>query len=203
MKTIYSFMFTLSLSLSVGVFAQPDPQAVTILGKTADALAQGGGIRVTFGGTSKGTLLLDGERFYLINGDIQSWFDGKTQWTYLEKSGEVNISIPSSEELQGINPYTLLSAAPNGYQSRYMGMKSRDGKQGYEVILTPEQKQDLPSVTLLVSKTYRPLYIKVEQEGMSAVEIRVLSYEEHLRFDDTTFRFDKDKFPGVEVIDLR
>ena len=105
-KKIY--LLVLAFCLSTGVFAQKDKQAREVLDKTAAAMKNAGGIRAVFGGTSNGTLLLKGEQFYLNSGGVQSWFDGKTQWSYLESSGEVNISSPTPEELQGINPYSLL-----------------------------------------------------------------------------------------------
>lgn len=200
-KKIY--LLALALSLAVSVFAQKDKQAREVLDKTAAALKQAEGVRATFGGTAQGTLLLKGDRFYLSSGGIQSWFDGKTQWSYLEDSEEVNVSNPTPEELQTINPYALLSIYKNGYNYKYAGMKSRNGKQGYEVILTPEKKQDIAAITLFVSKTYQPIYIKVEQSNKSVNEIMVNSYQTHQPLDNATFTFDKKKFPNAEVIDLR
>lgn len=104
-----TYLLVLILFLSVSLSAQKDKQAREILDKTANALQQAGGIRATFGGTGNGTLLLKGNRFYLNSGGIQSWFDGTTQWSYLESSEEVNVSNPTPEELQTINPYALLS----------------------------------------------------------------------------------------------
>ena len=198
-----TYLLVLILFLSVSLSAQKDKQAREILDKTANALQQAGGIRATFRGTGNGTLLLKGNRFYLNSGGIQSWFDGKTQWSYLESSEEVNVSNPTPEELQTINPYALLSIYKNGYNYKYAGTKSRNGKQGFEVILTPENKQDITSITLFVSQTYQPLYIKVEQSNKSANEIIVTSYQTNQPLDNATFKFDKKKFPNAEVIDLR
>lgn len=198
-----TYLLVLILFLSVSLSAQKDKQAREILDKTTNALQQAGGIRATFGGTGNGTLLLKGNQFYLNSGGIQSWFDGKTQWSYLESSEEVNVSNPTPEELQTINPYALLSIYKNGYNYKYAGTKSRNGKQGFEVILTPENKQDITSITLFVSQTYQPLYIKVEQNNKSANEIIVTSYQTNQPLDNATFKFDKKKFPNAEVIDLR
>lgn len=198
-----TYLLVLILFLSVSLSAQKDKQAREILDKTTNALQQAGGIRATFGGTGNGTLLLKGNQFYLNSGGIQSWFDGKTQWSYLESSEEVNVSNPTPEELQTINPYALLSIYKNGYNYKYAETKSRNGKQGFEVILTPENKQDITSITLFVSQTYQPLYIKVEQNNKSANEIIVTSYQTNQPLDNATFKFDKKKFPNAEVIDLR
>ena len=198
-----TYLLVLIHFLSVSLSAQKDKQAREILDKTTNALQQAGGIRATFGGTGNGTLLLKGNQFYLNSGGIQSWFDGKTQWSYLESSEEVNVSNPTPEELQTINPYALLSIYKNGYNYKYAGTKSRNGKQGFEVILTPENKQDITSITLFVSQTYQPLYIKVEQNNKSANEIIVTSYQTNQPLDNATFKFDKKKFPNAEVIDLR
>lgn len=198
-----TYLLVLILFLSVSLSAQKDKQAREILDKTANALQQAGGIRATFRGTGNGTLLLKGNQFYLNSGGIQSWFDGKTQWSYLESSEEVNVSNPTPEELQTINPYALLSIYKNGYNYKYAGTKSCNGKQGFEVILTPENKQDITSITLFVSQTYQPLYIKVEQNNKSANEIIVTSYQTNQPLDNATFKFDKKKFPNAEVIDLR
>lgn len=201
MRRIY--LLALAICLSISVFAQKDKQAREVLDKTANTLKQAGGIHATFSGTGNGTLLLKGEQFYLNSGGVQSWFDGRTQWSYLDSSEEVNISNPTPEELQTINPYALLSLYKNGYKYKYIGEKNRNGKQGYEVLLTPEKQGDIASITLFVSKNYQPIYIKVTQSNKSVNEIVVNSYQINQPFNDATFKFDKKKFPNAEVIDLR
>lgn len=201
MKRLYIGL--LAYCVSNGLYAQKDSQAQKILDQTALALQQAGGVRATFVGTSSGTLLLKGERFYLNSGGVESWFDGETQWSYLESSEEVNVSTPNPDELQSINPYALLSIYKHGYNYKYVGEKERNGKQGYEVVLTPDKKQDIASITLFVSHSYQPLYIKVEQSDHSINEIQVTSYHTKQTFDEATFRFDKKKYPHAEIIDLR
>lgn len=198
-----TYLLALALFFSTSLLAQKDKQAREILDKTTSALQQAGGIRATFKGTGSGTLLLKGNRFYLNSDGIQSWFDGTTQWSYLKNSEEVNVSTPTPEELQTINPYALLSIYKHGYNYKYIGVKKRNGKQGFEVMLIPEKKQDITSITLFVSNTYQPLYIKVEQNNKPASEIIVTSYQTNQPLDDATFKFDKKKFPDAEVIDLR
>ena len=53
--------------------AQNDSRAEAILDKTLSSLSDSNGIRADFGGTENGFLLLKGEKFYLNNGNIQSW----------------------------------------------------------------------------------------------------------------------------------
>ena len=210
-KYIFSVLIAL-LSLPV-IAQQQQSQARVILDKTAEAFRKAGGVKADFTvkavanglveGAENGTIQLKGEKFVLKTSDIITWFDGKTQWSYLESSEEVNVSNPTPEELQTINPYALLSIYKSGYNYKYTGIKSRNGKQGFEVILTPENKQDITSITLFVSQTYQPLYIKVEQSNKSANEIIVTSYQTNQPLDNATFKFDKKKFPNAEVIDLR
>ncbi len=202
MKRILLIITALLLS-SPHTFAQKDAKAREVLDNTSQSVLRAGGIRATFGGSTEGTLLLKGECFHLNAGGVQSWFDGKTQWSYVEANEEVNISSPTPEELQGIHPYAILSLYKNGYNYKYIGIKTRNGKSGHEVVLTPEQKRDISAITLFVSREYQPIYIKVEQANMPANEIIITSYQTNQPLDASAFRFDKAKYPDAEVIDLR
>ena len=74
--------------------ARSDAKAREILDKTAAAFRQAQAVSITFGGTQEGTLLLKGNKFHLNTGDVETWFDGKTQWSYLRQNEEVNVSTP-------------------------------------------------------------------------------------------------------------
>ena len=115
-KYIFSVLIAL-LSLPV-IAQQQQSQAKVILDKTAEAFRKAGGVKADFTvkavtnglveGVENGTIQLKGEKFVLKTSDIITWFDGKTQWSYMVRNDEVNVSTPTQEELQQINPYTFL-----------------------------------------------------------------------------------------------
>lgn len=93
MKKIFLLVLLMGVALCQAV-AQQDAKAERILNQMADNYRKAGGISLTFGGTQHGKLLLKGDKFCLESGGIKTWFDGKTQWSYVEQNEEVNVSSP-------------------------------------------------------------------------------------------------------------
>ena len=161
--------------LTLPVFAQKQAQAKLMLDKTAAAFEKAGGVQADFTveafnkggslGKAIGNIKLKGEKFVLKTDDGITWFDGKTQWSYLRSSDEVNISNPTGTELQGLNPYALLQIYRHGFDYKIGSLKNFGGKPVYEVVLTAtDKKRDLSRIVLYVSKeTYQPLFIMMEQ----------------------------------------
>lgn len=201
MNRIYTLFFLLMLALSLS--AQQDTKAKNILDKTVEKYNQSKGISVIFGGSQSGKLLLKGEKFQLTTQDVTTWFDGQTQWSYLKQNEEVNISTPTPEELRAINPYAWLSLYKQGFNYRYSGVKTREGKQGHEIVLTPQTKQDIQSITLLIGSDYEPIYIGILPTEGQMQEFIVHNYRTQLNLNDNAFRFDKSKYPNAEIIDMR
>lgn len=191
MNRIYTLFFLLMLTLSLS--AQQDTKAKDILDKTVEKYNQSKGISVIFGGSQSGKLLLKGEKFQLTTQDVTTWFDGQTQWSYLKQNEEVNISTPTPEELRAINPYAWLSLYKQGFNYRYSGVKTREGKQGHEIVLTPQTKQDIQSITLLIGSDYEPIYIGILPTEGQMQEFIVHNYRTQLNLNDNAFRFDKSK----------
>lgn len=202
------FVFVLSLSAQ-----QAD--AKEIIDQTAAAFRQAGGIQANFTvqtylkgtleGTSSGIIRLRGEKFLLDADGVKTWFDGRTQWSYLVNSDEVNVSEPTPEELQSINPYALLSLYKHGYHLKLGKTTVYGGKPACEVILTAaDKKQDLQCIILYVTKdSFRPLCVSMTQKGGGSVAIRITSYKAGQPYADDLFAFDKKAYPTAEVIDLR
>lgn len=201
MNRIYTLFFLLMLTLSLS--AQQDTKAKDILDKTVEKYNQSKGISVIFGGSQSGKLLLKGEKFQLTTQDVTTWFDGQTQWSYLKQNEEVNISTPTPEELRAINPYAWLSLYKQGFNYRYSGVKTREGKQSHEIVLTPQTKQDIQSITLLIGSDYEPIYIGILPTEGQMQEFIVHNYRTQLNLNDNAFRFDKSKYPNAEIIDMR
>ena len=213
-KYIFSVLIAL-LSLPV-IAQQQQSQAKSILDKTAEAFRKAGGVKADFTvkvitdglieGVEHGTIQLKGEKFVLKTSDIITWFDGKTQWSYVTKNDEVNVSNPTQEELQQINPYTFLYMYQKGFFYKLGATKTFRGKSVWEVVLTArDKKQELERITLFVTKdTYEPLCILLQQRGQQTRnEITVTAYQTGLDYADHVFTFDRKAYPTAEVIDLR
>lgn len=185
------------------ISAQTDAKAAELLDKVLEDLSDSNGIRADFEGSETGFLLLKGEKFYLNNGNVQSWYDGKTQWSYVADTEEVNISHPTLEELQGINPYLILMRYKTDFNYTYKGSQTRNGVKGHEIVLTPKHSEQSEVIWVFISKTYHPLAMKMEQNGQTLSEINVTSYKTDQKLEDGMFRFNKSLFPNAEIIDMR
>ena len=203
-KYIFSVLIAL-LSLPV-IAQQQQSQAKAVLDKTAEAFRKAGGVKADFiiksvtnglvEGSESGTIQLKGEKFVLKASEVITWFDGKTQWSYVVRNDEVNVSNPTQEELQQINPYTFLYMYQKGFSYKLGTVKTYGGKAVWEVILTAkDKKQDLERI---------PLYILLQQrDQQTRNEITVTGYQTRLNYADSIFSFDKKQYPNAEIIDLR
>ena len=201
MKKIFT-LWMLAL-LPYCISAQTDAKAAEVLDKALTQLAGNSGIRADFDGTEKGFLLLKGEMFYLNNGNIESWYDGQTQWSYVADTEEVNISHPTPEELQGINPYHILMNYQKDFDYTYKGSHMRNGVKGHEIVLTPKHSNNRELIRIFISQDHRPLAMKMEQNGQAISEINVTNYQTDLKLTKERFSFDRNLYPNAEIIDLR
>jgi outer membrane lipoprotein-sorting protein len=178
--------------------------AKEILDKAAARFKSAGNIKADFvlavnGNDMNGTLYVSGKKFKCSTDAVTSWFDGKTMWHYVAANDEVNVTNPSAAEIARMNPYSFLSLYKNGYKCE-MGKSSANE---YEVILTGQKGSTFSHISVRINKkSYQPSYIKTT--GSKAVtEISVKSLKKNQKFSDSIFKFNKNKYPNVEIVDLR
>lgn len=182
--------------------AQDNRIAEKILDKVSVFLSNPEGVRIDFTGSENGYLIMKGKKFYLNTQNIQSWYDGKTQWSYLTDNEEVNISSPTKEEIQAISPYHLLKRYKSDYTYIYIGQSKRKGKLVHEINLT--SKSDIINdINLIISDDNKPVAILFYRNNKLMSEVNITSLQTDSKIDDKQFRFDKTKYPQVEIIDLR
>lgn len=182
--------------------AQDNRIAEKILDKVSVFLSNPEGVRIDFTGSENGYLIMKGEKFYLNTQSIQSWYDGKTQWSYLTDNEEVNISSPTKEEIQAISPYHLLKRYKSDYTYIYIGQSKQKGKLVHEINLT--SKSDIINdIKLIISDDNKPVAILFYRNNKLMSEVNITSLQTDSKIDDKLFRFDKTKYPQVEIIDLR
>lgn len=196
---------------AVGVFAQNPRQ---ILDKAAETLTASAGVEINFqtkiangsqlSSPTPGTIALKGAKFRLEADGIVTWFDGKTQWTYVKANEEVNISEPTQEELEQLNPYAFIHLYKKGYSSKMGQTTQLNGKPVYEVdLLAEKQRQQIWQVVLIVhQQTYQPLQIKVRPKNGQWFILNISQLKQK-SLQDSYFTFQPKDAPGAEMIDLR
>ena len=209
--SVLNKILCLLVSLCMGQIAAAQGgvgEARQLLDRVSDTFRQAGGVEIVFEirapeGTSAGRIRLKGDKFRLDTEGVTTWFDGQTQWTYLDASDEVNVSEPTAEELQSINPYAWLSLYKNGYTLK-MG-KQADPRLHKVVMTASRRGSELQCLILYIDKqTLHPAKLSLVRRGdREAVIVLVKAYRTGQAYDDTLFTFDKHTYPTAEVIDLR
>lgn len=154
------------------------------------------------GGMTKGSVVFSGEKFAMTSPDILTWYDGTTQWSYLVANEEVNISEPTPEELQQINPFAVINKFRNAYTAKLLSSDAATKK----IMLTAKsvRKSDILMATVtLNATTLFPSKITLTFNGGQTVSIAISSVTQGNALPISAFRFPAAKYPGAEVIDLR
>lgn len=194
--------------------AQQDPQAKAILDRMGEKTEQYGTIHVRFSvittdkqsgteETREGELYVKKEKYLLNFLDTESYFDGKTLWSYLPDVKEVSVTEPDPDESFFFsNPARLFSGYDKEYKYLYLGT---DPETGHDII-------DL--VPMELNREYSRIRITVDPSsyhistahyyGKDGIHhlLRIKSLES-TDVPDSFFVFDPAKHPNVEVIDMR
>jgi len=130
--------------------------------------------------------------------------DGKTQWTYLKKDKEVQVSAADNGS-EAINPAKIFTLYEKGYKYVFTGTENVSGRTCQVIDLSPEDANaDFFKVRLLIDKAKKQIYsATVFSKGGGRYTYRVDSMTPNVPIKDNVFSFDKKDYPGVEVVDLR
>ncbi|MDO5571009.1 MAG: LolA-like putative outer membrane lipoprotein chaperone [Bacteroidales bacterium] len=207
----YLYIFFLILLPSV-VFSQGSQKANNYLEKSAAIFENNSGITTNFtylekdaksktNYTFNGELKNKGNKFYLSSPDLKSWFNGKTMWSLMPATEEINISEPSSEEIESINPLSLLRLYKNGYKSHL----KKDNSDQSEITLIPDNKDaQWQELSVILNKsTNLPIKIELKDKKDKTIVISFKEIKQSANLKDSDFEFNKSDYPEFEIIDLR
>lgn len=202
MKRLFTIIF-LTIAIGIGAaFGQSQKAARQILDKAAANISAKSGAKASFSvsgsyGNTSGTVLMKGSKYCISTPQSVVWCDGKTQWTYMKSSQEVNVTTPAGKGKQTINPYSLIYLYKKGYN-----MTSKSVAGVWQVHLTAQRSSaSIKEMYITVSKGYQLKQVKVRQsKGWSTFNV---SNFRKAALSDSQFRFNQKDYPKAEVIDLR
>ncbi|MGI6243080.1 MAG: LolA-like putative outer membrane lipoprotein chaperone [Prevotella sp.] len=197
-------LITLMVLVTLCAGAQNAAQARRVLDKTAAIVGNKGGASANFKisnskmGSTSGSISIKGNKFHARTNQAIVWFNGKTQWSYLKSTNEVNITTPTEAQRMRMNPYTFITMYKNGYN---LGMTSKGAN--YQVHMTAQNKQrTVQEIYLTINKrTYKPTTVKMREGGIWTT-ITISNFQAK-KMSDSQFTFKAKDFPTAEVIDLR
>lgn len=194
----------LLLLICACVSAQSSTQAKKVLDKTASVVGRSGGAQASFTVSSKklgsqsGTIAIKGNMFQARTPKAIVWYNGKTQWSYLKMTNEVNVSTPTEAKRMSMNPYTFISMYKTGYN---LSM-TKSGSNYVVHMVAQNKKRSVQEAYITINKSsYTPSLVKMRQ-GNDWTTISVRGFKA-VNQPNSKFTFNAKDFPKAEVIDLR
>lgn len=201
------YIATLILSILPFFFgnaqAQQAQQARATLDKVAKVIGHSGGASASFSltnstGTTSGTIAIKGNKFNARTAQAIVWYNGKTQWTYVKKNDEVNVSTPTQAQQQLMNPYAFINIYKTGYTA---SMKTSGNTQQIHLVAQNKSRSIQELYISLDKKTYTPASVKMKHGNKwSTITIKNFSKK---NLPNSVFSFNSKDYPTAEIIDLR
>ena len=150
-----------------------------------------------------GSLLVSGEKYRLTAAGQTIICNGKTIWTYIKESNEVQINDVDAKE-DALTPSKLLSSYNSNYKSKIIKDKAQTDPSVESIELIPNTIKNFTKAILVVDKTKKQVksFILLDKSG-NTFTYKVTNYQTDIPVTNADFSFEASKFPGVELIDMR
>jgi outer membrane lipoprotein carrier protein len=205
------FLIAIAAGLTISAFAQNDKKAQAILDEVSAKTKAYKTIKIEFTYAMdntkekihdkfKGTLISKGDKYKLTAAGQDVISDGKTVWTYLKDTKEVQINNVGEDD-DSFTPTKLLSGYNKDYKSKFIEEKGNDQL----IELYPLKKgKSFTKVQLTIDKTKKQIskFIIFDRSG-STFSYIVDKFVTDQPIADTVFTFNKAEHPGVEINDMR
>ena len=212
MRTLLSAILVL---LVLPVFSQvKDTKAIALLDEVSAQTKACKSIKADFTYTMEnkqskvnesksGTLLLSGYKYRLKAAGQEVICDGKTIWTFLKESNEVQINDLDNKD-ESLTPSKLLSNYNTNYKSKLLKDRASDDPLDQSIELIPNIIKNFTKAILVVDKVKKQVksFILYDKSG-NTFTYKITKYQTDLPVTPADFTFDKTKFPGVEINDMR
>jgi len=156
-------------------------------------------------GSSQGNFYLKGNK-YQTSYDGQSFYcDGTSIWNYQKATNEVSIYEYDPEDDENMmNPRLLLKNWEKQFRAKYIRDEYANSQSVALVDLTPKYNQSYYRIRLFINKsTLNIKKVVIYEKDNTLYTYNIEQFKSNVTLSDETFTFNKSKYPGVEVNDMR
>ncbi|WP_460906827.1 LolA family protein [Spirosoma areae] len=213
MKKI-AWMLSVAFVVTLPAFAQKDKRAQGILDAMSAKYKALKSYQAAFTFSSvgagakeayKGDLTVKSEKFRLNLGGQEVFTDGTTMSTYIRESNEVNVQDYEAGATSELNPTQIYTIYKRGFTYRFLKEQKQGGRSLEVIELTPNRpKSPIATIQISVDKLDKSVrnWLIVNKDGKRTT-YAITKFTPNVNVTDSYFMFDKSKYPGVEVVDLR
>jgi outer membrane lipoprotein carrier protein len=152
----------------------------------------------------KGDIIVKGDKYFLKLAQQEVYNNGVTVWTYMREENEVNITDYAPDE-DDVTPTKIYTMYKKGFKY-VMSDENNENKALYYVIdLIPEDKtKQVFKIRITINKADSSIKKwKVFEKNGNRYNYAIAKFTPNPVVDDKAFVFDKAKYKGVQVVDLR
>lgn len=216
MKKLFTLFAFASMTLLATAQTKSDPDAKKILDAVSTRFKSFSSPQASFTyqvenaqgkvlSTKRGSVVMKGNKFKVNMDGLEIFSDGRTVWNYDKSANEVTVNN-LNEGGSGMTPQKVFT---NFYDKDFYyklnGIKKIGGKTVQEIELTPTDKtRPYFKIYVWVDKATNTIYsAKFLEKSGGRYSYTINSIKPTASVADAEFVFNKAKYPGVEVVDLR
>ncbi|MFC2101785.1 outer membrane lipoprotein carrier protein LolA [Bacteroidota bacterium] len=198
----------------LNLYAQKDEKAAALLEEVSNKTKTYSSIKADFTysmdnkaakihESKTGTLLVAGEK-YIVNVAGQEVFcDGKTVWTYIGESNEVQVNEMDTRK-EAITPTNILTSYNSNYKSRLIQDKDATDPNFEAIELIPFTEGNYEKVIVIIDKNLKQIKdFKIFDRNGNIFTYKVTRFQTDVPIKPADFVFNEAAHPNVEVIDMR
>jgi outer membrane lipoprotein carrier protein len=202
-------------ALAAAVFAQAkDQKAIALLDEVSAKTKTYKTIQADFTYTMEnkqakineaksGVLLVSGDKYKLTASGQTVISDGKTVWTYLKESNEVQVNNVENKE-DAFTPSRLLTSYNQNYKSTIIKDKNNTDPNLVSIELIPNAVKNFTKAVLTVDNVKKQVRaFKLYDKSGNIFTYKVTKFQTDVPTAASDFNFDAKNYPGVDVIDMR
>jgi outer membrane lipoprotein-sorting protein len=154
-----------------------------------------------------GKIVQNGDKFTLNTEDHEVICDGKSVWFYIKANKEVQVNDADFEESSDImSPKDFMKIYESGdYVYAIVGEGKESGKMATFIEFKPLDKySEYSKIRLAIDKSSNKIInLRVFSKDGSKYSFNIKRLNTNKQYPSSTFAFDKSKYPGVYIEDLR
>ncbi len=150
-----------------------------------------------------GTLLVSGDKYRLTVVGQLVICDGRTIWTYIKESNEVQINNLDEKD-DSFTPSRLLTSYSKNYKSKIVKDKSVTDPNTECVELIPISSKNYTKADLVIDKSKKQIKrFSLYDKNGNVFTYKVSKFQTDVPTTKGDFTFEAAEFPGAEIIDMR